>query len=149
MAYIDKNSPVTEEECIAVIDKALELGCTHLDTSNVREFSAAASNLQPVCALSHPHDQLYQLLIMPQISCHHHTGGPPLIGLNLLQVYGPETNERLVGMTKMLTERIRTEQDAKWAKIQNSALLHAYVMLQINLQSASCAPAELPLMELM
>lgn len=38
MAYIDTKSPVTEEECIAVIDKALELGCTHLDTSNVRSL---------------------------------------------------------------------------------------------------------------
>ncbi|KAK9832955.1 hypothetical protein WJX74_002680 [Apatococcus lobatus] len=35
-AYTDKNPPtVTDEECIAVIEKALELGCTHLDTSNV------------------------------------------------------------------------------------------------------------------
>ncbi|KAK9868935.1 hypothetical protein WJX84_001368 [Apatococcus fuscideae] len=35
MAYIDKHAPVTEENCIAVIDRALQLGCTHLDTSNI------------------------------------------------------------------------------------------------------------------
>ena len=34
-AYKDTNHPATEEENIAVINKALELGVTFLDTSDV------------------------------------------------------------------------------------------------------------------
>lgn len=34
-AYKDKSSPVTDEESIAAIHKALELGVTFLDTSDM------------------------------------------------------------------------------------------------------------------
>lgn len=34
-AYKDKNSPVTDEESIAVIHKALDMGVTFLDTSDM------------------------------------------------------------------------------------------------------------------
>ena len=68
MAYVDKSSPVTEEECIAVIDQALELGCTHLDTSDVRGlYHAAVAH-----ALSDAWHQIDQLLVLRRISCHRH-----------------------------------------------------------------------------